>query len=171
MALARGKGQNCLQFWRVWESLSIRPFCILLVTNKTVLCFQKGTSDSSHIPQPAIAGLGFAPNGVNAFSSPQNFDSPFGLPQDDTLTLETLWLFVTLSNPARRAGSRGTEPLCPSVTLSKRGSYLLRLHTAIHLRARRTDNCGVSSIVRQKMPAFFEGMGCFSIRPSRSLCY
>ena len=28
---------------------------------KTVLCFQKGTSDSSHIPQPAIAGLGFAP--------------------------------------------------------------------------------------------------------------
>ena len=30
--------------------------------------------DSSHIPQPAIAGLGFAPNGVNAFSSPQNFD-------------------------------------------------------------------------------------------------
>ena len=74
-------------------------------------------ADSSHIPQPAIAGLGFAPNGVNAFSSPQNFDSPFGLPQDDTLTLETLWLFVTLS---------------------KRGSYLLRLHTAIHLRARRS---------------------------------
>ena len=33
--------------------------------------------------------------------SPQNFDSPFGLPQDDTLTL---------------------EPLCPFVTLSKRGS-------------------------------------------------
>ena len=29
--------------------------------------------------------------------SPQNFDSPFGLPQDDTLTLETLWLLVTLS--------------------------------------------------------------------------
>ena len=47
-------------------------------------------ADSSHIPQPAIAGLGFAPNGVNAFSSPQNFDSPFGLPQDDTLTLEAL---------------------------------------------------------------------------------
>ena len=29
--------------------------------------------------------------------SPQNFDSPFGLPQDDMLTLETLWLLVTLS--------------------------------------------------------------------------
>ena len=27
--------------------------------------------------------------GARAFSSPQNFDSPFGLPQDDTLTLES----------------------------------------------------------------------------------
>ena len=59
---------------------------------KTVLCFQKGTSDSSHIPQPAIAGLGFAPNGVNAFSSPQNFDSPFGLPQDDQVGV---WLLIS----------------------------------------------------------------------------
>ena len=32
-----------------------------LVTNKTVLYSQKGSSDLSHIPQPAIAGLGFAP--------------------------------------------------------------------------------------------------------------
>ena len=39
----------------------IRPFSVLLVTNKTVLFPRKGTSDSSHIPQPAIAGLGFAP--------------------------------------------------------------------------------------------------------------
>ena len=30
-------------------------------------------------------------------SPTQNFDSPFGLPQDDTLTLEPLWLLVTLS--------------------------------------------------------------------------
>ena len=72
-----------------------------LCYNKTVLYSQKGSSDSSHIPQPAIAGLGFAPNGVNAFSSPQNFDSRFAFAQDDTLTL---------------------EPLCPFVTLSKRGS-------------------------------------------------
>ncbi|MBQ9795161.1 MAG: hypothetical protein IJW34_09505, partial [Clostridia bacterium] len=70
-------------FFEGMGCFSIRPFPVLPVTNKTVLCFQKGTSDSSHIPQPAIAGLGFAPNGVNAFSSPQNFDSPFGLPQDD----------------------------------------------------------------------------------------
>ena len=49
--------------------------------------------------------------------SPQNFDSPFGLPQDDTLTLETLWLFVTLSK-------RGIEPL--------------RLCNTVYLRARRS---------------------------------
>ena len=68
-----------------FDTADLRSAC----NYKTVLYSQKGTSDSSHIPQPAIAGLGFAPNGVNAFSSPQNFDSPFGLPQDDTLTLET----------------------------------------------------------------------------------
>ena len=73
-------------------AVSLVPF----VTNKQFFTLWQGSSDSSHIPQPAIAGLGFAPNGVNAFSSPQNFDSPFGLPQDDTLTMETLWLFVTL---------------------------------------------------------------------------
>ena len=39
---------------------------VLPVTNKTVLYSQKGTSNSSHIPQPAVAGLGFAPNGANA---------------------------------------------------------------------------------------------------------
>ena len=27
----------------------------------------------------------------------RNFDSPFGLPQDDTLTLKRFWLLVTLS--------------------------------------------------------------------------
>ena len=32
---------------------------------KTVLYPRKGSSDSSHIPQPAIAGLGFAPNGAS----------------------------------------------------------------------------------------------------------
>ena len=69
----------------LFDTAVLRSLCY----NKQFFAFKKGTSDSSHIPQPAIAGLGFAPNGVNAFSSPQNFDSPFGLPQDDTLTLET----------------------------------------------------------------------------------
>ncbi len=78
----------------LFDTAVLRSACY----QSTVLYSQKGTSDSSHIPQPAIAGLGFAPNGVNAFSSPQNFDSPHSrLPQDDTLTLELLCLFVTLS--------------------------------------------------------------------------
>ena len=38
---------------------------------------------------------------------------------------------VTLSIPTLRVGSRGTEPLCPFVTLSKRGLYPLWLHTTV----------------------------------------
>ena len=146
-----------MQFWRVWESLSIWPFSVLPVTNKQFFPSEKvhrahcsidmlgigsalyktplkrrfGTlgvkqADSSHIPQPAIAGLGFAPNGS---SRPMQIKKrSISLPlcktalpfwnlrckslffsaklrrfackpelKDDTLTLETLWLLVTLS--------------------------------------------------------------------------
>ena len=77
-----------------------------------------------------------------------------------------------LSNPARRAGSRGTEPLCPFVTLSKRGIEPLRLYNTVYLRARRTSVSGVNPNGRQKMPAFFEGMGIsFDTAALRSACY
>ena len=55
------------------------------------------------------AGLGFAPNGVNAFSSPQNFDSPFGLPQDDTLTLEMLCADLVCSEMTKSTVCRNEQ--------------------------------------------------------------
>ena len=45
------------------------------------------------------------------------------------------------------------------VTLSEEGAICYEQTTAERPPTSRTDNCGVSSIVRQKMPAFFEGMG------------
>ena len=58
------------------------------------------------------------------------------------------------------------------VTLSKRGIEPLRLCNTVYLRARRTSVSGVNPNGRQKMPAFFEGMGIsFDTAVSRSLCY
>ena len=74
------------------------------------------------------------------------------------------------TNPA--GWPRGTEPLCPFVTLSKRGIEPLRLYNTVYLRARRTSVSGVNPNGRQKMPAFFEGMGIsFDTAGLRSACY
>ena len=48
--------------------------------------------------------------------SPQNFDSPFGLPQDDMLTLETLWLLVTLSKAGCTVLSSGRHSKSPAAS-------------------------------------------------------
>ena len=59
-----------------------------------------------------------------------------------------------------------------SVTLSKRGIEPLRLCNTVYLRARRTSVSGVNPNGRQKMPAFFEGMGMsFDTAVLRSTCY
>ena len=49
-------------------------------------------------------------------SPTQNFDSPFGLPQDDTLTLELLCLFVTLSKAGCTVLSKGTHSKTPAAS-------------------------------------------------------
>ena len=72
----------------------LRPFCVLLVTNKQFFSLGK-------VHQTRLISLNLLSQVsvlLRSLRSPtQNFDSPFGLPQDDTLTLETLWLFVILS--------------------------------------------------------------------------
>jgi hypothetical protein len=58
------------------------------------------------------------------------------------------------------------------VTLSKRGIEPLRLCNTVYFRARRTSVSGVNPNGRQKMPAFFEGMGIsFDTAIFRSLGY
>ena len=101
MALARGKGQNCLQFWRVWESLSIQPFCVLLLPINSSLPFGRvhqtrpislnllsqvsvllRTAHRGQCRSKSVAYLcryakrhcRFGTLGARAFSSPQNFD-------------------------------------------------------------------------------------------------
>ena len=74
------KAKNASHFLRVWECLSIRPFSVLLVTNKQFFPFGR-------VHQTRLLSLNLLSQ-VSVLlrslrSPPQNFDSPFGLPQDD----------------------------------------------------------------------------------------
>ena len=113
VALAQLSGKKCLHFLRVWDAFRYSRL-VPLVTNKQFFAFKKEhqtrlislnllsqvsvllrTAHRGQYRSKSVAYLcryakrrcRFGTLGARAFSSPQNFDSPFGLPQDDTLTL------------------------------------------------------------------------------------